>query len=305
MRKINTFVKWIFASWRNFILSAAYVLAIYLIASLVICFHIVNREKKEAQKVTRNLDPILKVRGQSIYIGEDEVYKFIPVSGGSLIISDSNSRKAIRVKSFLIGEIEVSNTLQEYVLRRTRVKEGAAEKIMSFPANNGTKENWLDFIERLNRMTGHTFRLPTNDEWEYAARGGKASMGFVYSGGDNIDDVALYKGNTPSLGNVACKLKRPNELGLYDMSGSQWELTSTPLFEVNEDVASLNKLFLMNKEEARKQHPETYDMIMEDIENPVLVARGGAWDSPAEECQLNCTPTKHIVRTGARLIMER
>lgn len=83
------------------------------------------------------------------------------------------------------------------------------------------------FCERLSELTGREYKLPTEKEWEYAARGGKKSRGYIYSGSDNLDDVAWNKWNS-SIGNsdpVTHRVKAlsPNELGLYDMSGNVWE----------------------------------------------------------------------------------
>ncbi len=84
--------------------------------------------------------------------------------------------------------------------------------------------SWKDcqkFIEKLNRLTGLNFVLPTEAQWEYAARGGNKSRGYKYSGSDNIGSVAYYNQN--SGGPTTVGSKQPNELGLYDMSGNVWE----------------------------------------------------------------------------------
>ncbi|MGN1235878.1 MAG: formylglycine-generating enzyme family protein, partial [Bacteroidaceae bacterium] len=87
------------------------------------------------------------------------------------------------------------------------------------------KVSWNDcqeFITKLNSMTGQKFRLPTEAEWEFAARGGKKSRGYQYSGSNNISDVAWYCDNSGD-NTHAVKTKQPNELGIYDMSGNVFE----------------------------------------------------------------------------------
>lgn len=89
-------------------------------------------------------------------------------------------------------------------------------------------EDWeklLKFINKLNTLTGLNFGLPTEAEWEYAARGGKFSQGYKYSGSSNLDDVAWHDGNSNHLIHPV-GTKQPNELGLYDMSGNVMEWTS-------------------------------------------------------------------------------
>ena len=81
------------------------------------------------------------------------------------------------------------------------------------------------FISRLNELTGETFRLPTEAQWEYAARGGNQAQGRLYSGSDAIDDVAWWVSNS-SCTTHPVKTKAPNELGIYDMSGNVWEWCS-------------------------------------------------------------------------------
>lgn len=85
--------------------------------------------------------------------------------------------------------------------------------------------NWNDcqiFIGKLNKLTGKTYRLPTEAEWEYACKGGKYSKGYKYSGSNNLNEVAWYDENSEGKTHPVGQ-KLPNELGLYDMSGNVWE----------------------------------------------------------------------------------
>jgi len=82
------------------------------------------------------------------------------------------------------------------------------------------------YINRLNELTGKNYRLPTEAEWEYAARGGNKSQNYIYSGSNNLDEVGWFRGNTNDFKFRSVGLKKPNELGIYDMSGNIQELCS-------------------------------------------------------------------------------
>lgn len=87
------------------------------------------------------------------------------------------------------------------------------------------KTEFRNFLEKIKEITGIQMRLPTREEWEYAAKGGNKSKGYIYSGSNSIDEVAWYKDNSHnSIQNFASK--QPNELGIYDMSGNYGELTN-------------------------------------------------------------------------------
>ena len=123
-------------------------------------------------------------------------------------------------------------TLTDYYIGKTEVTQALWEAVMgnnpsyfqgkSLPVENISWNDCKTFIVKLNALTGKTFRMPTEAEWEYAARGGSKSRGYKYSGSGNIDEVAWHKDNSEEKTHEVGK-KSPNELGLYDMSGNVWE----------------------------------------------------------------------------------
>lgn len=127
---------------------------------------------------------------------------------------------AFKDGDFLIGETEVTEGLYNAVM-----KEGESTT-SNYPVTNKYYTTFESFADKLNSVTGLSFRFPSNAEWKYAFKGGKKSVGYTYSGSNNVDEVAWYKTNSSNAKHEV-KQKLPNELGIYDMSGNVAEWTST------------------------------------------------------------------------------
>ncbi len=138
---------------------------------------------------------------------------------GDTLADDDELRHKVTVKTFYMGETEVTQELWEAVMEKNRSKI----KDPKMPVEYVTYDMCQEFITRLNALTKQRFRLPTEAEWEYAARGGKHSKGFLYAGSNNIDEVAHTLSDTHDWKHWPVAQLKPNELGLYDMSGNVWE----------------------------------------------------------------------------------
>lgn len=162
-------------------------------------------------------------------------FDMVLVKGGTFIMG-ANSLPNRDNEKFVIKRHEVA--LSDYMIGKTEVTQELWQAVMgsnpshfrgdSLPVEKVSWDECIVFIKKLNEFTidsrpkGWAFCLPTEAEWEYAARGGNMSQNYKYSGGNDIDSVAWHGGNSSNKTH-AVATKSPNELGLYDMSGNVWE----------------------------------------------------------------------------------
>ena len=154
-------------------------------------------------------------------------FKMVKVAGGTFqmgatseqgsdALTDEKPVHSVTLSDYYIGQTQVTQELWEAVMgSNPSYFKGDNQR----PVENVSWNDCQEFIEKLNRLTGKNFRLPTEAEWEYAARGGNKSKGYKYSGSYSPDAVAWY-GNNSGDKTHAVATKQANELGLYDMSGN-------------------------------------------------------------------------------------
>ena len=205
-------------------------------------------------------------------------FEMIYVEGGTFMMGSHEISEGFReapihkvvLESFFIGMHVVTQALWKAIM-------GIHNNPSFLKADNRPVEqvNWEDihvFIHKLNELTGKNYRLPTEAEWEYAARGGAKSEGYNYAGSNKLKEVGWYKenshGETKEVG-----LKYPNELGIYDMSGNVWEWCR--------DWYNISYY-----EECYKQKKVVNPT--GPIEGAGKILRGGSWNRPPHYCRCTC-----------------
>ncbi|MDR0305887.1 MAG: formylglycine-generating enzyme family protein [Chitinispirillales bacterium] len=215
-------------------------------------------------------DPeMILVRGGAFTMGCTE-------EQGNECYEDEGPTRRITLRNFYIGKYEVTQELWVKVMGNNP----SHFKGNKLPVEQVSWNDIQEFIKKLNTITGRKYRLPTEAEWEYAARGGSNSKNFKYSGSNNIDEVAWY-GNNSGSKTRAIGTKRPNELGIYDMSGNVWEWVS-----------------------------DWYDFYTDtSMTNPTgpssgsnRVYRGGSWFSGARSCRVSYRFAASSIRVFATTI---
>ena len=246
-------------------------------------FRIVYSETENINKMSSNqktIEQLLVTYGEILKQAKDFVPNqekveklledFVFVEGGTFIMGSPETEEErsctevqceVTVDSFYMQASAVTQELWEAVMGNNPSSE---EKGGDLPV---TDVNWFDcmeFIKAINELTGKNYRLPTEEEWEYAAKGGNKSKGYIYSGSNNIEEVAWYEENCDRLQPV--KKLKPNELGLYDMSGN-----------VDEWCESWYELYGLALR------------TLEDYKAPKYanerILRGGVWDYESSSCR--------------------
>lgn len=217
------------------------------------------------------INNMVYVQGGTFMKGQVESYMT-----NSTSLMEETPPQRVTLSGFYIGRYEV--TQREW--RAVMGSNPSTHKGDKRPVDNVSWNDCQRFISKLNSMSGRHFRLPTEAEWEFAARGGNKSRNYEYSGGKSIDDVGwgLYNGSNTTH-NVG--LKRANELGLYDMTGNVAEWTTNWY------------------DGSRTKYPEFQSC---------RVLRGGNWWGNFVVCSNFCRwpakPSKRDGGFGLRLVMD-
>ena len=190
-----------------------------------------NKDKKAKSSKAEKYDwttPSL-TQTQKEQIIQNIMNNMIYVEGGTFMMGATSEQGTdasdgekpvhqVTLSSFSIGRYEVTQEEWQAVMDSNPSEFKGSKR----PVESVSWDDCQEFIRKLNAVTGKHYRLPTEAEWEYAARGGNRSRGYIYAGSNGLNSIAWYGGNsgheTHEVGG-----KQPNELGLYDMSGNVWE----------------------------------------------------------------------------------
>jgi formylglycine-generating enzyme required for sulfatase activity len=202
----------------------------------------------------------------------DLSFLMIPIEGGTFDMGDEvgdlweacSPVHTVQVSSFYLAQYPLTQALWESVMEKKWPH--LAFKGGKRPMERVSWDDAREFLERLKTKTGYTFRLPSEAEWEYAARGGRFALGCRYAGSDRLKEVAWYDDNSHNQTKPIGR-KMPNELGLYDMSGNVWEWCADDWHSNYED-APLDRAAWINAKRGSYR-----------------VCRGGSWVNFARSCR--------------------
>lgn len=182
-------------------------------------------EQNSSVKLTKSLVSLLPKK----FIAKGVAFTMVRVVGGKFMMGataeqtnpydDEKPVHEVTLDSYYMAETEVTQELFEAVTGRNP-SEFTGE--ITNPVENVTWEECQEFVQRLSAMLGVNFRLPTEAEWEYAARGGHKAAKKLFAGSDDLNAVGWNKQNSKGYPHPVKQLQ-PNELGIYDMSGNVWE----------------------------------------------------------------------------------
>lgn len=216
---------------------------------------------------------MIRVEGGSFSMGSDD----------SDAGSDEKPVHSVSVSSFSIGKYEVTQKLWKAVMG----SNPSYFKGDNLPVENVSWNDVQTFIRKLNQKTGKHYRLPTEAEWEFAARGGNRSRGYKYSGSNDLGSVAWYDGNSNSKTHTVGS-KSPNELGIYDMSGNVCE-------------------WCQDWYDGKYYSSSPYSNPTSPSTGSYRVYRGGSWRSRARLCRVSdrdgSSPGNHGDSLGFRLAL--
>ena len=247
-------------------------------------------ESVDADSAAIDVDDYVDDWNKVIEVG-DVQFVMVRVNGGTFTMGatsemtdpfdEEKPTHQVTLSSYYIGETEVTQALWKAVMG----SNPSYFKGDDLPVEQVSWHDCQTFISKLNGLTGQHFRLPTEAEWEFAARGGNQSRHTQYSGSSRIDDVAWYDGNSGDRTHPV-KTKQPNELGIYDMSGNVWE-------------------WCQDWYGSYKSYAQTNPTGASSGSGRVL--RGGSWCSNPGDCRssyrCDCAPGSEGDGLGLRLVL--
>ena len=222
------------------------------------------------------IDNMVEVKGGTYVMGGTP-------EQGEEAFNDEKPPHKVSVSTFYIGRYPITQEQWKAVM-------GNNPSYFQGERHPVEQVNWMDcqdFVVKLSKMTGIKFRLPTEAEWEYAARGGNKSKGYKYSGGYLLTQIAWYNENSGGTSHEVGE-KVPNELGIYDMSGNIWEWVQDWKGDFTED------------EQTNPIGPK---------EGDEKVCRGGGWNREHDRCRVSYRgddlPDLRYRSLGLRVVMEK